>query len=142
MSATGCRWSPHNTGSVQSAAVDIYCSGNQRIASPYSLFMVHDSSREIDGKYGVRDIQDLAEEDQLGTAASHQIFSGCTTLPVSEVEPLFSEQSYFDPDQALEIGLVHSIQPATFDRAADIRCLIEAAGRRGRPRMNARGMIA
>ena len=28
---------------------------------------------------------------------------------------------------ALDLGLAHSIQPATFDRAADIRCLIETA---------------
>ncbi|MEM7041231.1 MAG: ATP-dependent Clp protease proteolytic subunit [Pseudomonadota bacterium] len=117
----------HNTGSVQSAAVDVYCSGNQRIASPYSIFMVHDSSRELEGNYNLKDLQDIAEEDHLDTAASHQIFSSCTTVPVSEVGVMFADETYFDPDQALDLGLAHSIQPATFDRSADIRCQIEAS---------------
>lgn len=115
----------HNTGTVQSAAVDIYCSGNQRIASPYSYFMVHDSSREIDGEFDVAAIKDFAEEDDLGTIASHSIFSDCTTVPIKEVDAMFIEQTYFDPDKALELGLAHSITPATYDRAADIRCLID-----------------
>lgn len=116
----------HNTGSVQSAAVDIYCSGNQRIASPYSVFMVHDSSREIEGRYDVKEIKNLEEEDSLGTNASHRIFSDCTNVPIKAADGMFAEQSYFGPDQALELGLAHSITPATFDRSADIRCLIEA----------------
>lgn len=115
----------HNTGTVQSAAVDVYCSGNQRIASPYSFFMVHDSSREVEGKLDVRAVRDLAEEDELGTVASHKIFSDCTTVPINKVDAMFTAQTYFDPDQALELGLAHSITPATYDRAADIRCLID-----------------
>lgn len=115
----------HNTGSVQSSAVDIYCSGSQRIASPYSYFMVHNSSREIDGDFDVAAIKDFAEEDELGTVASHQIFSACTSVPVKEVDAMFAEQSYLDPDKALELGLAHSITPATYDRAADIRCAID-----------------
>ncbi len=119
----------HNTGSVQSSAVDIYCSGNQRIASPYSYFMVHNSSREIDGDFDVAAIKDFAEEDELGTAASHQIFSACTTVPIKEVDGMFAEQTYLDPDKALELGLAHSITPATYDRAADIRCSIDVTDR-------------
>ncbi|MEM8948556.1 MAG: ATP-dependent Clp protease proteolytic subunit [Pseudomonadota bacterium] len=115
----------HNTGSVQSSAVDIYCSGNQRIASPYSYFMVHNSSREIDGEFDVEAIKDFAEEDELGTAASHQIFSACTTIPIKDVDDMFAEQTYLDPDMALELGLAHSITPATYDRSADIRCSID-----------------
>lgn len=115
----------HNTGSVQSSAVDIYCSGNQRIASPYSYFMVHNSSREIDGDFDVAAIKDFAEEDELGTAASHRIFSACTTVPIKDVDGMFAEQTYLDPDMALELGLAHSITPATYDRAADIRCSID-----------------
>lgn len=117
----------HNTGSVQSAAIDIYCSGNQRIASPYSFFMVHDSSRELEGDFNVRSIKDFEEENRLGSASSHRIFSTCTNVPIAEVDSMFAEQTYFDPDQALELGLTHSITPATYDRAADIRCLIEAS---------------
>ncbi len=115
----------HNTGSVQSSAVDIYCSGNQRIASPYSYFMVHNSSREIDGDFDVAAIKDFAEEDQLGTVASHQIFSACTAVPIKQVDGMFAEQTYLDPEMALELGLAHSITPATYDRAADIRCSID-----------------
>jgi len=115
----------HNTATVQSAAVDVYCSGNQRIASPYSVFMIHDSSRDIDGEFDVAAIKDFAEEDELGTIASHSIFSACTTVPINDVDAMFAKQTYFDPDMALELGLAHSITPATYDRAADIRCLID-----------------
>ena len=118
----------HNTGLVKSAAIDVYCSGNQRIASPYTIFMVHDSSRELaEGSYALRELQDIAEEDRLDTAASYQIFSSCTTVPLGEVGVMFADETYFDPDQALELGLAHSIQPATFDRGADIRCRIDAS---------------
>lgn len=116
----------HNTGSVQSAAVDIYCSGNQRTASPYSFFMVHDSSQKLEGSYDINAVKDLQEESRLGSTAAHSIFSGCTNVPVAEVDAMFAEQTYLDADQAHELGLAHSILPATYDRSADIRCLINA----------------
>ena len=115
-----------NTGSVQSAAIDVYCGGNQRIASPHSVFMVHDQSQELDGSFDVKAIRDLEEENRLDSAASYSIFSACTNLPVADVAVMFAEQTYFDPEQALALGLAHSITPATYDRSADIRCLIEA----------------
>ncbi len=118
----------HNVGSVQSAAVDIYCAGNQRIASPYSFFMVHDSSFDLtEGSYDVESVRNLDEENAVTSEASHTLFSACTNLTSAEVDKMFAEQSYIDPDRALELGLTHSIEPATFDRTADIRCLIEAA---------------
>ena len=123
----------HNTGSVQSAAVDIYCGGNQRITSPYSFFMVHDLRQELDGDYDVKAIEDLEEENSLGSAAAHSIFSDCTNVPVAEVDAMFAEQTYLDADQAHELGLAHSILPATYDRSADIRCLIEADDEEGEP---------
>lgn len=116
----------HNTGSVQSSAVDIYCSGNQRIASPYSFFMVHESSQALEGTYDIKAIEDLSEENRIGTASSQRIFSGCTSLPVGDVAPMFTAQTYLGADKALELGLAHSILPATYDRSADIRCLIES----------------
>jgi len=117
----------HNIGSVQSAAVDIYCAGNQRITSPYSYFMVHDSSIDLgDGSYDVKSVRDLEEENQVTSDASYNLFSACTNLTVAEVGKMFADQSYIDPDLALDLGLAHSIQPATFDRTADIRCTIEA----------------
>ncbi len=115
-----------NTGSVQSAAIDVYCGGNQRIASPYSVFMVHDQSRELDGSFDVKAISDFEEENRLGSQASYSIFSACTNVPIAEVADMFAEQTYFDAEQALALGLAHSITPATYDRSADIRCLIEA----------------
>jgi ATP-dependent protease ClpP protease subunit len=116
----------HNVGSVQSAAVDIYCAGNQRITSPYTFFMVHDGQFELDkGAYDVKAVQDLDEENVVTSNAGYALFSACTNLTVTDVDKMFTEQTYIDPDQALELGLAHSIQPATFDRTADIRCLIE-----------------
>ncbi len=123
----------HNTGSVQSAAVDIYCGGNQRITSPHSFFMIHDSSQELEGNYNVQAVKDLAEESLLGSTASHGIFGGCTNVPIAEVEAMFAEQTYLDANQALELGLAQSIQPATYDRSADIRCLIDAVDGKSEP---------
>lgn len=118
----------HNVGSVQSAAVDIFCAGNQRITSPYTFFMVHDGHFELDkGTYDVKSVQDMDEENVVTSQAGYALFSACTTLTVADVGKMFAEQTYIDPDRALELGLAHSIQPATFDRTADIRCLIEAA---------------
>jgi ATP-dependent protease ClpP protease subunit len=123
----------HNTSSVQSSAVDIYCGASQRVASPYSFFMVHDTSRELEGSYDVKAVKDLEEENRLGSVASHAIFSGCTSVPIAKVDQMFAEQTYLDAEQALALGLVHSIQPATYDRAADIRCLIDADESEGEP---------
>ena len=116
----------HNVGSVQSAAVDVYCAGNQRITSPYTFFMVHDSSFDLeDGSYDVKSVSDLEEENAITSDAGYALFSACTNLTVADVGEMFEEQTYIDPDQALDLGLAHSIQPATFDRAADIRCRID-----------------
>jgi ATP-dependent protease ClpP protease subunit len=122
----------HNIGSVQSAAVDIYCAGNQRITSPYTFFMVHDASFDLTGgSYDVKSVRDLDEENAVTGEASHTLFSACTNLTLPDVGKMFSDQTYIDPDEALELGLAHSIQPATFDRTADIRCLIEAENEEG-----------
>ncbi len=117
----------HNVGSVQSAAVDVYCAGNQRITSPYSFFMVHDASLDLDqGSYDVKTVHDMDEENAITSDAGYALFSACTNLTVADVGSMFRDQTYIDPDRALELGLAHSIQPATFDRSADIRCRIEA----------------
>lgn len=116
----------HNVGSVQSAAVDIYCAGNQRVTSPYTFFMVHDGNFDLDkGNYEVKDISDMDEENVVTSKAGHSLFSACTNLTIAAVGKMYQDQTYIDPDEALELGLAHSIQPATFDRTADIRCLID-----------------
>lgn len=117
----------HNVGSVQSAAVDVYCAGNQRLASPYTYFMVHDTFFELEEEtYDAKSVRDLDEETAVVSDAGYALFSACTNLTVADVGKIFAEQTYIDPDHALELGLAHSIQPATFDRDADVRCLIEA----------------
>lgn len=115
----------HNVGSVQSAAIDIYCAGNQRITSPYTFFMVHNGHFQLDeGPYDVNEVRKLDEENAITSEAGYALFSACTNLTVTKVGEMFEDQTYIDPDQALELGLTHSIQPATFDRTADIRCQI------------------
>lgn len=122
----------HNVGSVQSAAVDIYCAGNQRLASPYTFFMVHDSNFDLEkGNYDVKAVRDLDEENRITSEAGYAMFSACTSLTVADAGKMFEDQTYIDPDRALELGLAHSIQPATFDRSADIRCLIEPKDEQG-----------
>ena len=117
----------HNVGSVQLAAVNIYCAGNQRITSPYSFFMVHDNNIDQSlGHDGLRSTSDLDGEASMSQDASHTLFSACTNLTVADVSEMLAVQTYIDPDQSLELGLAHSIQPATFDRTADIRCVIDA----------------
>ena len=117
----------HNIGSVQSAAVDVYCAGNQRLASPYTYFMVHDIYFELEeDTYDTKAVSDLGEETVIAGEAGYALFSACTNLTVTEVGAMFEDQTYIGLDRALELGLTHSIQPATFDRGVDIRCLIES----------------
>ena len=117
----------HNIGSVQLGAIGIYCAGNQRITSPYSFFMVHDGS--IDQAANSDDVHspsDVDGEKSVIRDASYALFSACTNLTLADAGKMFAVQSYIDPDRAHDLGLAHSIQPATFDRSADIRCVIEA----------------
>jgi ATP-dependent protease ClpP protease subunit len=115
----------HNIDTVESTAVNIFCGGNQRVVSPYSTFMVHGYYRQLNGNFTSEAIQNSLEEFRLDLEAAYQLFSNCTNLPVQQVAGLFKEQTYFDAKEALELGLAHSIMPATFDRDADIRCVID-----------------
>lgn len=116
----------HNTYSVASAAIDIFCAGNQRIASPFSQFMVHDVTLTLnEGDYDLQTIRDHEEMTRVDSEASYALVSACTNLPVADVEKMFAEETYFGTDRALEIGMAQSVIPATFNRDAAIVCKIE-----------------
>jgi ATP-dependent protease ClpP protease subunit len=116
----------HNTHQVASAAVLVYCAGKERITSPHSFFMVHDSFHQLNqGDYTIKDIRDFDEENAITSAAAYDVFSKCTTLPIAEVRPLFAQQTYIDVDRALELRLAHAVQLSTFDPSADVRCVID-----------------
>lgn len=118
----------HNTYSVESAAIDIYCAGNQRITSPHTYFMLHDANMKVyEGDYDLKALSDHEESVRIDSKAAHALVSSCTNLPVTAVEKMFAEQTYIDVDRALEIGMAHSIIPATFNRDAAYICRIEGA---------------
>lgn len=115
----------HNVSYVESAAVYIYCGGNQRIVSPYSNFMVHRHSFDVTKEGTIADFQDLSEEFELNQKLGEKLISHCTSLTGDQAADLVLEQTYLDPEQALELGLAHSIIPASYDRQVDIRCQID-----------------
>lgn len=115
----------HNTSYVESAAVSIYCGGNQRIVSPYSNFMIHEYSSSIDTRMTLSDIENKAEDLGISQKAGENLVSACTSLTNEQAAELMLEKTYLDPDQALELGLAHSIIPASYDRQVDIRCQID-----------------
>lgn len=116
----------HNILDVRSAAVSIYCGGNQRVTSPYSFFMVHEASRKLDGHYTYPELHNKMERSELTRQAKLELLSSCTSLTKEQVDDLVAKETYFDSNQALDLGLAHSIAPATYDRTADIRCLIDS----------------
>jgi len=103
-----------NTGSAQSSAALIYCSGSKRYALPHSFFMLHGSATTYQGGMSLATVESLLKLNKMHLSTFSDIFSQCSHLGSAEKEKYFSSNQayYFTADEAKAIGLVQNIAAA------------------------------
>ena len=106
----------YNTGSVQSAAALIYCSGQKRYSLPHSFFMLHGSSTTYAAGMSLVEIEALLKLGNIHKQSFVEIFRECSNISVTQLEKYFSsaELHYFTALEAKEMGLVQEIAAPVF----------------------------
>lgn len=102
----------YNVNQVESAAVYLYCVGQQRYAHPRSIFTIHSVKWSLTG-YSPAKIEDVSKKINLQQANITDIFKTCMNIDRAEIERhLYGDSDwYLEAREALRKGLAHGVTP-------------------------------
>ena len=115
----------HNVGSVDSAAILIFMAGSKRLANKASGFLFHESTRNYSGQGEVTLTTAGNAKKWLETYEGMQteIVSTGTGMQADDVLKKMREGACVRSDEALNLGLVESVQEFTMPRASRWWCV-------------------
>lgn len=97
-------------GSVDSAAVCLFLSGSQRVATHSSRFFLHPPEIEIKGAMTAAKLRTVLQGLQVESACMSKYYSERTALPLKFWQRLLQRESYLDAEAALSKHLVTDIR--------------------------------
>lgn len=96
-------------GDVESSAVVLFLSGEERYASQFSSFLIHDPVLGMHGELTIRDVK----QTSLHISSMHErylaILSRASGISKEEIDKISEDASPFGPERAKELGIVHEI---------------------------------
>ncbi|MBK8964069.1 MAG: ATP-dependent Clp protease proteolytic subunit [Candidatus Competibacteraceae bacterium] len=100
----------YNVNQVESAAVHLYCLGNQRYAHPRSIFTIHSIKWSLTG-YSPAKIADISKKINIQQANVLDMLDGCMRMDKVHIDRyLFGDDDwYIDAKEAVLRGLAHKI---------------------------------
>ena len=99
------------TGIIASAAVPIFISADHRAADPGTIFMVHQAAIwKWPGRETSSDIRSQNKMMELLKKNYTSILAAHSNLSAEEWEELQEKTTWFNAEQALKWGLVHSLE--------------------------------
>jgi ATP-dependent protease ClpP protease subunit len=113
--------STYNFGSVDSIGVVIFCAGKNRYSAPFARFLLHPISMSITNMVFDEPLMDEKIKsmrlDQLNIA---RIISFTANKPIEEIKELIHNRATFDPEKALQNGLITEIKSSLIPIGANI----------------------
>lgn len=91
-------------GIAASAASVIACAGDEVIAGPGSIFMVHEGSLGLMGYYTPADLQALIEDAQAGVKAMCNVYELKTDRPRDEIEQMVAAETWLVGSEIVDAG--------------------------------------
>ena len=106
----------YNDGFACSAAATVFMAGDERIASKYSAFLIHNAWSTVTGNS--EDFLREAENLETITNQSKELYVEKSKLTKGEVTDLMREERFLSPEEMLEFGFATEIDDTEEDEDA------------------------
>ena len=106
----------YNDGFACSAAATVFMAGDERIASKYSAFLIHNAWSTVTGNS--EDFLREAENLETITNQSKELYAEKSKLSKSAVTDLMREERFLSPEEMLEFGFATEIDDGEEDEDA------------------------
>ena len=114
----------HNVGNVDSIGNAIFLAGKERFTCKHATFMFHGVAQQLNGWIEERPLRSALEfvlADQLRIGS---IIAENTSLPLEEVNDLFSTAQTKDADFAVKFGIANAIRDVVIPQGAAVIPLV------------------
>jgi ATP-dependent Clp protease, protease subunit len=123
----------YNFGSVDSIGVIIYCAGDRRVCVPNARFLLHGVSMTLPGNVPLdeKDLDERIKGLRIDYANISRVIAATTGREATAIESDMEARTTLNPEEAVEYGLVETIDAALFPAGADLSIIYE--GPTGQP---------
>jgi len=101
----------HAIGEVMSIAPVILQAGHHRIMAPMCRFMIHNGTVEMGGIMDLDKMHNLAKSTKSDSEIYYAILAEKSGLSRSKIKKMCLEETYFNAEQCLKMGLIDEISP-------------------------------
>lgn len=127
----------HNFGSVDSAALVLYCGGSTRLSVPQARFLLHGVVANFEkSSLEEKQLEERLKSLKIDMENIAKVISVNTGKSVQEVTDAMLERTTLNPEEALSWGLVHEIKSELFEAGSEV-ISIQAAQQQQQPQPRA-----
>ena len=101
----------HNIGTIDSIANVIFMAGEERYASPHTIFLFHGVSMNVNGSLSLPGINELRNRILNNHNTIAGIICGNTKMKEAMIKKLFNQGETKDVNFALKFGIINKIKP-------------------------------
>lgn len=118
----------HNYGQTDSIAVVLFCAGSKRYCSPNARFLVHGIGFDAqpNQRFDERLLGERLEGLKNDRETISKIISENSRRSLEEVEQDMFRGVVWNPQEAIDYGLVHEIKEPLFEKGADTVSIVES----------------
>lgn len=112
----------HNFGSIDSIATVLYCAGRRRWCVPHARFLIHGVTMGIQPGLQLEEkqIDEILKSLRIDSENIAGVISQNTNKSEEVILAAMRERTTLNPEQAVEMGLVHEIREALYDAGNEI----------------------
>lgn len=116
------RITTHNFGSVDSAAVILYCGGSRRLSVPQARFLLHGMSVTFapNERLEEKQLEERLKGLRIDLENIAKVIAANTGKSLKEVTEAMLERTTLNPEEALSWGLVHEIKSELFEPGSEV----------------------
>lgn len=112
----------HNFGSVDSIGLVLYCGGDKRLSVPQARFLLHGVSTKFPPNETLEEpqLEERLKALRIDVENISKVVAENSGMELSRVTRMMLERTTINPQEALEMGLVHDISSRLFEAGSEI----------------------
>lgn len=112
----------HNSGSIDSVAVVLYCAGEKRYSVPHARFLMHGVGFDVtkDTRFDEKRLNERTKGLRIDTENIAGVIAENAGKSEEEVKKAMYEGTVLNSEQAVKFGLVHEIKTELFKSGAKV----------------------
>lgn len=119
LKALGAKVTVHIDGLAASAASIIACAGDEVVATPASVFMVHTGYLGLFGFYSASDLDLMVEQMRAGTRAMENVYVAKTGKPAEEVAAMVAAETWMTGREIVDAGFADALEDSVDETAPE-----------------------